>query len=544
MRFEGLIPLDDKDTDLTDLSMEASQASVHHEEDASQEPNPRKRLLPRDIEEEASKRRLVNPPSTDLSNGDMVCEECEIKVSKPYALRRHLETVHRELPRYICEVRGCKKLFTRRDTRKRHMDTMHGHAKLPCAKCGALVRKDGLREHLSTSTCREGANAVAMTLQSLAAKPLAQSSDRTGSLLTRMITGAPLVESPIRIWCRDDADKAPHDGPSGPGMIIEPQRHRIVPNADCQWNFTVPMSESKHTGIHENLSKGSLLDYSHLAPNSPKCSVPGPDLDETLGLELENMGDLVKEMQGCDYETWPINTRDLAYESALQGERFCGTFTSQLAPLNTTIGQFLMHGSLIVCKGISTMRYGGDCALCTHRLGDTAESVFRHVRDHVRHHRRPKFSCRVCGVSFVYESDWTFHERFSDALPGLQTCIVNSYQEHDDDWISYASNKDRQQFIDELRLWEMLQLQWYLANVDRFLRKTVFDGRDYSGRSSLCRGAKTAETTKETTRLYADFALHAAYSEVPQSHSGDTDVAGLTAKFERSSLRDGVAILL
>ena len=112
---------------------------------------PSKRPIPDQLALQPSKHsRLAN----DDDSGNMFllpyCEMCNMNFSKPYALKRHVSTVHGGV-RFACDVQDCKETFTRKDTLERHIETQHGFGNTSCRGCGKMVRKDALREHLEAA---------------------------------------------------------------------------------------------------------------------------------------------------------------------------------------------------------------------------------------------------------------------------------------------------------------------------------------------------------------------------------------------------------
>lgn len=116
--------------------------------------NPKKRLQPPLSLEHPSKKTTADNIHSESNNNGTFCTECNHDFSKPFALRRHQRSVHQMHERYICSSGECGKTFTRRDTRDRHVETMHGSAKPLCPSCGIPVRKDGLSEHMATRLCQ------------------------------------------------------------------------------------------------------------------------------------------------------------------------------------------------------------------------------------------------------------------------------------------------------------------------------------------------------------------------------------------------------
>ena len=255
-----------------------------------------------------------------------------------------------------------------------------------------------------------------------------------------------------------------------------------------------------------------------LVPDSPMRICDDPYADPLLTNELEEMDELIADVPGLQDVVWPISTRNLTYRSASGHREIQSEAIDELITVDKTACKFYVHGARQACQGMKDMKFGKKCALCSGSIGDTPQSVFQHAKSHVRSYILPSFQCTSCGIKFLYQQDRQLHEKLAGQYQGW--CIsVQTYDE--DDWVAHE---------DGLRRWEALQLQWYLAKVDKFLREDAQSRKGcsaHSDRGSLARRPNTHS------------ALLVTNSDGALSQMGDIDMAAIISRFEQVAAVEG-----
>lgn len=107
--------------------------------------------------EEVAKRKLPEPivltTSKRMKNDDFTCKLCGETLESRKSLNRHLAKEHNEEQHrnYTCQIEGCNKTFTMRDTLLKHMKNIHQGTKFPCDRCPTVLStRMSLRRHIES----------------------------------------------------------------------------------------------------------------------------------------------------------------------------------------------------------------------------------------------------------------------------------------------------------------------------------------------------------------------------------------------------------
>ena len=404
----------------------------------------KKRQLPSLFPHDAPKRNAVSNVDLELANGNTFCKECKKDFSRPSSLRRHLQSLHAATARFTCDFEGCGYNFTRRDTRDRHKATMHGSAKSPCPQCGAAIRKDALSEHMGTKSCQESPFPTANRLEY---RQRPQSHAQHGQLL-------PSHESALP----SNNDITPHDQQAF-GDAAEP-----VPVSNAiPTPFDTQASESNEQRASQNTHEPTpVLDdpgaYSRRSISDPLFS------DQRLSLS-----ELISEVATWDRIVLPEPLISPLSNGKIS--QICdSTIQTQVAKKDSKLGVILAHCGVRSYRKLKRVDFDTVCVLCHEMIGATSAEVIRHARDHVLGHEEKKFSCRICNVRFAYSRDFRSHGKWQmNCIPPLDCSTPRPGD--GSDWVAELSELDRNQYIDGLRRWELLQLHGYLSRLVRLLAR-------------------------------------------------------------------------
>ena len=458
-----------------------------------------------------------------LDDSGTFCADCKTEFSKPYALQRHVQTVHGTAAQCSCDVEGCTETFKRLDSLNRHVATQHGSAKHICPKCGAAVRKDGLTEHMSTQSCRSR---------------MAHSSAVTSNPLAPTVGPATLVSRSCSTISTDEV--------ATQSSALSETMTNVTPITPYSSQDLGGVAQSDGPRCDVVIAESSLVQTRHqtgpiLVPDSPKPFIQGLVFNPTLLGQEESLDDLVAEVNSWQGEATNHAAPNATEKSEICDDMFrlCDKFIQRLiVEKDKSFGLFLSNGAQRTRRKLRGLKFGATCALCSEQLGQTIQEIFQHARGHVRSHRNPGLRCATCDVKFLYSRDLEFHNQ-SLGDDSVRACVkIERYDGQD--WVADASEIDRQRFIDGLRRWEILQLRWFLRTVDTFI----------SGRGSVRqRGVNKAKywtlpvaisdtESRRGIHILGPGSSLAAHSEMPPHSTNNTDMDALVQKFGRSSLAD------
>ena len=457
------------------------------------------------------------------------CEDCKQIFSRPSTLKRHVETAHGTSSPYLCNFEGCGKTFTREESRDRHVKNTHGNAKMTCNNCGDAVRKDGLRDHLKTRSCRDTYAASTIRRNILQNPPTPPNSSPAPVPHTESKT--PTDYTPEHHWSQKDGFNLPT-----PDSLTSPIRSASLKrDDDSHPNSDTIMSESPCNRCSREHEPTLVTDR---CSGRRESLFDPPLLDQQVAL-----GELVSEVASWRRVVLPGPLFDRLLPGNM--DELCEpSIQAKVAKTDNTLGSFLAYRALRSCREFRLIDFGAQCPLCSSILGTTPQDVVRHAKYHVQRHESKGLECKGCGIDFVYTRDLSFHQKSSGACNINPRWTETLTSDEDDSWVTQKLEEDRQEdrqtFINGLRRWELLQLHWFLSSISQLLSKAEKRKRQHNtdGTRPLRQRVRRGESTlkrKSCQMSPRPNLFLTVRSEIPYSNHDSFDIAAL---FRNLSLKD------
>lgn len=356
-------------------------------------------LTPSSIELENKRHCGTNFAFNDLST-DLGCPKCYQLFSVPYALQRHLGTVHSSKERFPCAE--CKRIFTRKDSLDRHRAAHVKAGFAICAGCMKAMRPDYMRTHLAARknwTCAlaqnhaerashaacDGSSTPELTILEVATgssdcvradsqdETSVEQNDRntgdTDDLCTRSITQAV------------DENEAVHT--SAPALASSTQMTVVPPSP------TVP---SQEVTISSPTTVGN--DWCHSLTNDDTRNDRTATSYDPLLFELdeEDTRDVSEDLR-AEIRQW----------DKLEALATCRSLTG----LSSVVLRVRKH--IIKQHKPRKTALSSGCKICGANMGDLGASQVQHLVQHLQHGLETRFRCPACYIGFVFKKDLEQH---------------------------------------------------------------------------------------------------------------------------------------
>ena len=394
-----------------------------------------KRTLPPPMIEAARKR----PRSLDLAcSPTLACPRCQQHFSVPFALQRHIATVHSGGRNFRCSK--CKRSFSRKDTFERHRASHSKAGFVSCPGCLKAMRPDYLRTHLLAWSNRRCSLAQ---VNHASSSPTAATSTSTPEDDSRETNVTSVVNTDTRAFRNDSEATLNLATATSDASALY---FKVDTNLERSYeDFTAQTSDAA--------ALASILAFSYSGDMASEKDFP------TIITPVQS-DPLLFEPEENDNRTLPYEMREELMEWNELLLRASIIPRDELSSVASQVRTYL-------CKTRSKPKQkgvlpGSLCEICENSIGETRAQMIAHGTAHLNNPPETRFNCSKCSLDFVFKRDFRSHCQRSANAPFANECDQLTATVAGI-WINEVI---RDQFVQDLRLWEKFQLFQYLDNIE------------------------------------------------------------------------------